>query len=465
MAEMDFAVAGFRLSDIPEGIEPLHFAVQLALLFTTARALGGIAVRLGQPSVIGELLAGILLGPSILGALLPRGYHLVVASGDSEFGPGLEAFCSFAVVLILASAGLELDLGSVRRARSVVASTAACGLLVPFAAGASLGYVLAGIPGMNGVPEKPLVFIVFTATMLSISAVPVLVKILLDLGLLRTGIGATILSAAVAMDVVAWILVACASGLIDGSADIWSVGSLAATVIVFLTLTCLLGRKLVGALASLARRSGVRHWRVAVCLMISFGLAEITQLIGMHAVLGAFVGGMLVKESFGPDVRELWVLRSAVTKFVGPAFFAVFGLKVNLSLLSDPTLLLIGLTVTLVACASKVAGGTLGARLGGLPFWRAAAVGSGINARGSVEVIVAALALSLGVVTQQFYSIIVLMAVATSVMTPTLLKWTLARSEQASSFAESGFVLPGKDDGVSNRPHEITASSLDEVKH
>lgn len=335
----------------------------------------------------------------------------------------------------MAVAGLEIDLGTVRRAGRTVASAAACGLLVPFVVGAGLGCVLTRIPGMNGVPDKPLVFVLFIATMLSISAVPVIVKVLLDLDLMRTAVGATILSAAVAIDIVAWVLIAYASGLANGSTDLGSLGILAALVALFLILAFLLGCRAMRCLTNLVRRTGLKWWAATAFLICAFGLAESTHLVGVHAVLGAFVGGLIFKESLRSEAGELRGLQIAVMKFVGPVFFAAFGLKVDLSLLLDPAFLLVVLVVTLAACASKLIGGTLGAYLGGFPFWKATAVGSGLNARGSVEVIVAALALSLGVITEQLYSVVVLMAVATSLMTPTLLRWTMTRDGRAREFA------------------------------
>lgn len=411
-------------------LQLLRFIVQLVILLVSARLLGELFARLGQPPIIGELLAGVLIGPSFLGGMFPGLYEAVFAPEDQSGQHVLEAFSWLGIILLLMVVGMETDLRVLRRVGRVAAYATVLDVLVPASAGVLLGYLLSQYAALNATQDT-IVFVLFFAVMMAISAVPVLARILGDLGLLRTGVGAAMLSAAVATDTVGWIALAAATGLATGGVSAANVAASVGGTVLFLVTAYFLGRPAVNALTDRARNMRVDYRMVTVALTISFGLAAITQFIGVHAILGAFVGGVLIGQSPHVEDHSKRRMESVVMGFFAPVFFAASGLKVDLSQLLDPLLLSTALLVIVVASASKLVGGFLGARLGGMPFWQAAAVGSGLNARGSMQVIAATLALSLGVITGQLYSLIVAMAIVTSMMAPPLIKWTLSRSKAA----------------------------------
>lgn len=408
-------------------IRLLRFILELALLLVVARGLGEIFKRIGQPPIVGELLAGIVIGPSFLASIFPGFYNAIFAPDDASQQHILEAFSWLGIILLLVVAGIETDLRIVQRVGKVAISTAVWSMVIPFVTGAALGYAVSRVSTLNENPQHSLVFTLFIAIMLSISAVPVIAKILIDLDLMRTNTGITILSAAVANDTLGWILLAAASGLAVGGVQLMSLSISVGGTVLFLVLAYFLGRPVVNALTGWAAGMNVNYRMLTISLVIAFSLAAVTQFIGVHAILGAFIAGILIGES--PHVEDHTVrrLEGMVMGLFAPIFFAASGLKVDLTQLFDPLLIMVGIGVILIASIGKIVGGTLGARLGGMHFWQAAAVGSGLNARGSMEIIAATLALSLGVITQQMYSIIVVMAIVTSMMAPPLLRWTLGK--------------------------------------
>lgn len=412
-------------------LQLLRFIVQLGLLLVSARLLGELFARLGQPPIIGELLAGIMIGPTFLGGMFPGLYEAVFAPEDRSGQHILEAFSWLGIILLLMVAGMEMDPRILRRVGRATAFTTLFNVLVPAAAGVTLGYFLSRHEILNATAPETLVFVLFFTVMMAISAVPVLARILGDLDLLRTVVGATMLATAVAADTVGWIALALASGLAAGGVNAATIGVSVGGTMAFLAAAYFLGRPAINALTFRARSMRVDYRMVTVALAVSFGLAAVTQLIGVHAVLGAFVGGILIGQSPHVEARSKVRLESAVMGFFAPVFFAASGLKVDLTGLLDPFLLGVAVLVILVASTSKLVGGLIGARLGGMSFWQSAAVGSGLNARGSMEVIAATLALSLGVITGQLYSVIVAMAVVTSMMAPPLIKWSLRRDKEA----------------------------------
>lgn len=419
----------------------LRFIVQLGILLVSARLLGEVFARLGQPPIIGELLAGIVIGPTLLGGMFPGLYEAVFAPGDRSGQHILEAFSWLGIILLLMVAGMEMDLRLIRRSGKASAYATAFDLLVPASAGVVVGYHLSQYTRLNATDDT-VVFVLFFAVMMAISAVPVLARILRDLGLLRTGVGATTLSAAVATDTIGWILLSAAAGLAAGGAGASNVAASVVGTLVFLTTAYLLGRPIVNTLTGRARSMRVEYRMITVTLAVSFGLAAVTQFIGIHAILGAFVGGVLIGQSPHVEAHSKRRMESVVMGFFAPVFFAAAGLKVDLSQLFDPFLLGMALLIIAVASTSKLAGGFVGARLAGMPFWQAGAVGAGLNARGSMEIIAATLALSLGIITVQLYSLIVAMAMVTSMMAPPLIKWTLARGK---AIQEPEFCPPGKE--------------------
>ncbi len=402
----------------------LTFWGQLFVLLLAARALGGAARRVGQPAVLGELAAGVLLGPSVLGALAP-GLRAWVFPGDPVQAALVGGVGWMGVFLLLVLVGIETDLELIRRFRRTTAWVVVGSLVLPFVSGAVLGLVLPesflGAAGGRGT------FALFMATALCLSALPVIAKILADLDLLRRNIGQISLAAAMVNDVVGWTLLGVIAGLAErgsvGATDlIWSVSGVG----LFLLVASLLGRRIVDALLREARRRRVGvGGGLSLVTLITLGFGASAQALGTEALLGAFIAGVLLGRSRFADTEVLGHLETFVLSVIAPLYFATAGLHVDVSLLVQPEILRWSLAVLAVGCASKLVGAFAGARLAGLGRREGLALGVGLNARGAVEIVVASVGLSLGVLSASSYTAVVLLAMATSMMAPPLLRWTL----------------------------------------
>lgn len=407
----------------------LLLLVQIAVLLFAARAMGEIARRLGQPSVVGEILAGIVLGPSLLSGLFPVLGAWIVPQGQLG-GYLLEVVSLLGALFLLLITGLETDLGLIRQHARTAMGVSLGGIAVTFTSGFVLGWYLPDdLLAQQGEGFR-LVFALFVATAMSISAIPVIAKVLMDLNLMRRDVGQIIIAAGMSDDTIGWVLLSivvglAGTGVITGGAVFQAVGSVALFMVVSFTL----GRWLVKRALDFVQdevRSPDRLVTLVVVLTMAWG--AVTQALGLEAVLGAFVMGIL----FGQMPRLPQEVHQKLTTIslavFTPIFFAVAGLKVNARALFEPRLLFIALLVIAVATLGKVVGTYLGARLiGRRDHWTSLSFGAGLNARGAMEIIIATIGLELGILSQDMFSIIVVMAMATSLMAPPALRWVLAR--------------------------------------
>jgi Kef-type K+ transport system membrane component KefB len=404
----------------------LLLLVQIAVLLAAARTGGEIAQRLNQPAVVGELLAGIILGPSLLGGFIPAIDRWIIPNPGLP-GNLLEVISMLGAMFLLLITGMETDLALIRRhARSAIGASVG-GIVVPFATGFLLGMYLPD--RLLADPSHRLVFALFVATAMSISAIPVIAKVLMDMNLMRRDVGQTILAAGMTDDAIGWILLSVVIG-IAGGASVTALGIATAVgkVLALILLSFTLGRWLVKQALNFVQdevRSSFRMLTLVVVLTFAGG--ALTQAMGLEAVFGAFLAGILLGQMPRlPESVHRQVTGIALGVFT-PIFFAVAGLKVNARALLDPALLGIALVVIAVATFGKVVGGYVGGRyFGGRDPWTSLAFGVGMNARGAMEIIIATIGLELGLLSQDMFSIIVVMAIATSLMAPPALRWTLA---------------------------------------
>jgi len=401
----------------------LILLIQLATLLALARALAEVMRRLGQPAVIGELLAGILIGPTVLGHFAPAAFAALFPADLAQFHL-LEVVSSLGMVLLLLLTGLETDLRVVRLVGRAAFLASAGGLIVNLGAGAALGFAL---PDRYLVaPETRPVFAAFLATALAITAMPVIGKILIDLNLIRRNVGVIILSAGVIDDTVGWLLLSviagvAGSGSFSGRGLLLTLAELAAFLLLMRHVAWPLLRR---ALHFVHERVRLAGGDLTLILVFTFLSAAATEAIGVHAVFGAFVAGLTVRQVPRVRAESLHLLETFVLSALSPVFFAFVGLRVDLWALSGVALpaLVIG-----VAMAGKLLGCYAGSRLGGMSHWEGVAIGFGMNARGAMELIVALVGLSLGLLTSEMYSTIVLVAVVTSFMAPILLRTVVSR--------------------------------------
>ena len=392
----------------------LVFWTQLLVLVVVARGLGHVMRRIGLPSVIGHLGAGVILGPSVFGRLWESGFHWFLP--DKEISSGaLFAVSWLGVALLLVSAGFETDLDLIRRLGRAAALVTGFSLVVPLVGGLVTGAVLP--EAFVGAEADRTVFTLFVAAALSVSALAVIARILSELGLMRRDFGQITVAAGMANDVVGWVMLAVFTGFATGGGV-----SLPATLRIvvglgaFLALAMTVGQRAVDACLKEVRRLGADlpgALTVAVLTMLVFGV--ITQALGIEAVLGAFVAGVVLHRSRFQQPEVVHHVESLTNSFLAPVFFATAGLRVDLTLLASRSALGWTLLVVGVAVVAKFLGAFAGARLAGQSPRAATALGAGLNARGALEIVIASVGLSLGVFSETAYAVIVLVPLVTSV--------------------------------------------------
>jgi Kef-type K+ transport system membrane component KefB/nucleotide-binding universal stress UspA family protein len=410
----------------------LRFLIQFTLLFVVARILADVMKRLGQATVIGELLAGIVLGQSVLGHFAPA-LHGVLFPPDPLADHLLEALAWIGVIMLLLYTGLETDLGILRSVGRASIAISWLGMIVPALTGFALG---SHIPvSYLAQPNDRLIFSLFIAVAMSISAVPVIAKILLDLDLMRRDLGLIILAAGIIDDTVGWLMLSIVAGLAaHGAIDLKSLGSITIAVVAFVGFCYYVGSNLVVRIMRWVDDRGLaEHAGMSAMVGIAMVCAIVTQAIGIHAVFGAFIAGVMLGRSARLRKADRAELEATTIGVFAPVFFAYSGLKVDLFALHGVGLLAIVLGIAIMG---KMVGCTTGALLSRMKWREALAIGVGMNARGGMEIVVALIGLSLGVLTSEMYAIIVIVAIVTSLMTPPLLSWLLAGVERRPEEAE-----------------------------
>jgi Kef-type K+ transport system membrane component KefB/nucleotide-binding universal stress UspA family protein len=402
------------------------FAAELILLLFFGRALGELMTRIGQPAIFGQLLAGVLLGPSVFGALMPEWRH-VVFPDTPALKSMIDAVSQIGILLLLLLTGMETNLALVNRRRAAVISTSLAGIAIPFACGVALAYALPA----ELIPSKTarLVTALFLGTALSISSVKIVAMTLMEVGAIRRDLGQLILATAILDDTLAWIIIAVISGLaVHATVNLEHVGLSLGLTALFLLVSLTVGKRLIaGVILWCNDNLTIEVPVISAILVIMLCMALTTELIGVHTALGAFVAGLLIGQS--PILTEHieGELRGFIIAFFSPVFFAVAGLGMDLRTLLDPTLLGFTLIIILIASVGKFLGALAGGRLGGLTWLESLALATGLNARGSTEVIVASIGLSMGALSEQLYTMIVAMAVVTTMIMPPTLRWMMAR--------------------------------------
>ncbi|MGW0392265.1 cation:proton antiporter [Streptomyces sp. NPDC003042] len=404
----------------------LLFLLQAGVLLALASALGALAVRWRMPALVGELTAGVLLGPSVLGALAPALSGRLFPR-DAEQLHLLDAVGLLGVLFLVALAGTQVDLGLVRRQSGTALRVSLGGLVVPLAGGVVCGLLLPAT--LAGPGTDPVVFALFMGVAMCVSAIPVIAKTLTDMNLMHRRVGQLTMTAAVFDDVCGWVMLSllsamAASGLHTGDV-VRSVAALAVAGAAAVWVVRPVARRVLGR----ARGAGTVLTSLVVLILFS---AAGSQALGLEAIVGAFACGLAIRSVASKgrgDLTALDPLRRMLTGVLAPLFFATAGLRIDLTALADARLAPLALLVLAVAVVGKFAGAFLGAMASGMTRWEGLALGAALNARGVIEVVIATAGLRMGVLTSASYTMVVLVAIATSLMAPPLLRWTMARVE------------------------------------
>lgn len=402
------------------------FIVQLMVLLLVGRLLGEALLRMGQPAIMGQLMAGLILGPSLLGALFPDLQHAIFPPAKEQKAM-LDAVAQFGVLLILLMTGMETDLALVKKSSRASIAASVSGVIIPFALGFALGEFLpdAMIPD----PDKRLITSLFLGTALSIASVKIVATVVREMNFLRRTVGQVIIGSAIVDDTIGWIIIAVIFGLaLKGHVDPFSIAQSVIGTLVFMAFSLTVGRRIVSFIIRWVNDNFVSELAVITAILLIMGaMALTTHLIGVHSVLGAFVAGILIGESPLLTKHIEDELRGLIVAFFMPVFFGTAGLGADLTVLKDPNLLMLTGGLILIATLGKFGGAFLGGELGGLSRREALALATGMNARGSTEVIVATIGLSMGALSQDLFTMIVTMAILTTLAMPPTLRWTLSR--------------------------------------
>lgn len=402
--------------------------LQACVILVAARLVGVLARRVGQPTVIAEVIAGILLGPSLFGRLA-KGPFLELFPKASL--PGLSLLSQFGLVFFMFLIGLELDPKLLRGRGKASFAISAAGIVVPFTLGALVATQIFAAQASPGVPM--ISFVLFMGIAMSITAFPVLARILAERNLIRTELGAVALACAAADDVTAWCLLAVVVSVVNakglGSAFVTTAFAVAFAGAMLLVVKPLLAR----LAARITTRENLTQNVVAFTFVLLLAAALLSEVIGIHALFGAFLFGAIMPRQGNYAHALAERLEDFVVVALLPLFFAFSGLRTELGLLSGWGDWLLCLALIGVACVGKFGGSFSVARLTGMSWRDSAALGVLMNTRGLMELIVLNIGLDLGVISPKIFTMMVIMALVTTIVTTPLLEWLSPRSFAAAS--------------------------------
>ena len=393
----------------------------LGVIIGTARTVGALFALIGQPAVIGELVAGIMLGPSLLGQVAPGLYEQLLPSNVSAF---LGVYAQLGVILYLFLVGLELDLSVLRKSSHATLAISHASIIAPFLLGSALALGLYPRVSTSGVPFT--VFALFLGVSLSVTAFPVLARILTDLKISRSQMGVVALTCAAIDDVTAWCLLALVVSIAQErtSDAIRTVLLTASLIFVVLKIVAPFARK---AVPRLDRTADLSRAALSVVLLAMLASAMTTEYIGIHGFFGAFLFGAIIPH----ESRLALELKRRLDDFIAvlflPVFFAYTGMRTEVGLITGLQDWLLCAAIIGMACLGKFGGTLVASRLSGVGWRDSAALGILMNTRGLVQLIVLNVGLDLGVISPRLFTMLVVMALVTTLMATPILQMLLRR--------------------------------------
>jgi Kef-type K+ transport system membrane component KefB len=410
--------------------------IQLIVIVAVSRIFGSLFRRMGQPLVCGEIAAGLILGPSFFGGMFPHLFHLVF---NPSVGQIFAIMSQIGLILLMFLIGLEFDFGHLRNNRGTALSISMAGIILPFSLGFWLGRWMHATLHMSG---SWLNLALFMAAAMSITAIPILGRIMVELNISRTRIGSLTISAAAADDASGWILLALVTAIARSTLNPAKLGMMILEVVVFAV--CM-----VWGVRPLLKKWTDRQMRehqgklslggLALLLIMIMVAALITNLIGIFSIFGAFFFGALIydRHEFRQAVQER--LRDFVTVFFLPIFFTYTGLRTDIGTMGGAGLWFMCGLVLLTAFVGKFGGCWLAARFNGLPWREASMIGVMMNTRALMELIVINIGFELGVIPKSVFFMLVFMAVASTYITTPILRRLVRSSEVEQDYMDSEF--------------------------
>lgn len=407
----------FRLTLLHSIQHPLAILLaQIVTIIIAARVMGWICIKIKQPVVIGEMLAGIILGPSLLGLYFPEFSHTLF---PVESLSNLQFLSQIGLILFMFIIGMELDLNVLRNKAHDAVVISHASIVIPFTLGISLAYFLYLYhPPAN---VEFLSYSLFIGISMSITAFPVLARIVQERGLQKSKLGAMVITCAAADDITAWCILAVVIAIVKAG-DFASALYTVALALAYVLLMIKIVRPFLMRVGEVkGTREGLNKPVVAIFFIVLLLSAYATEVIGIHALFGAFMAGAIMPESSRFRTAFIEKIEDVSTLLLLPLFFVYTGLRTQIGLLNDPQLWMTTLLIILVAVIGKFAGSALAARFVGQSWKDSLSIGALMNTRGLMELIVLNIGYDLGVLSAELFSMMVVMALVTTFMTGPLL--------------------------------------------
>lgn len=424
----------------------LRILVQLAVIIVASLVGARVAKWFRQPAVVGEIAAGLLLGPSLFGWLFPSAAATIFAPETTQV---MQILSQIGLILLLFLVGLEFDFSHLRWHGRAALATSLTGVMLPFALGLALApLIYPYLEEVDGAPVPYGGYMLFMGVSMSITAIPVLARILLELDIVRTRIGAVTMTAAAVDDVIGWILLAAISSIVKAQFDGWRVAQMTFFTLAFFAFVAILLRPVMKWLLQRCyvgeERNDISATGLGLVLVVLFLCCIATSWIGIFAIFGAFLLGAALsdeqplRKALGRELRDF------LSVFFLPIFFTYTGLRTNIGSLTDPVHWLILAGILAAAIGGKWGGCTLASWLGGFKLREAGCIGAMMNTRGLMELIVINVGRQLGVIPDSLFCMLVLMAVITTLMTTPLLLWLAPGTELEKPVSQSALGSPSR---------------------
>lgn len=391
------------------------FLIQLIIIIITSRVFGYFFKKMGQPTVMGEILAGIFLGPSILGSLFPAYLQAIFPPGSLDT---MRILSQIGLILFMFVVGMELDLDILRTKARTAVTISNASIIIPFSLGVCLAYFLHDSYAPKDVPFYA--FALFMGIAMSITAFPVLARIIRERALRDKRIEAIAMTSAALNDVTGWVALAFVIAIIKAHSFSNSVYTLLATVAYMLGMVFIV-RPLMNKLAKAQENNFIKQSTIAIIFIVMLLSSLCTELIGVHALFGAFMAGVIMPQQ--------WHFRQIVTDKVEdvalilllPLFFVITGLRTHINTVNTPTLWAVTLLIIFVAVVGKLGGSAVAAKLTGENNYNSLSIGALMNTRGLMELVILNIGYDLNILSQEIFTMMVIMALVTTFMTSPLL--------------------------------------------
>ena len=393
--------------------------LQIGIILVAARLIGWLFRKLHQPRVVGEMFAGILLGPSLLGRLAPDISAAVFPPDSLGY---LNSLSQVGLLLFMFLVGCEVDLKQLRKLGRAAVITSNVSIIVPFILGLLLALYL--YPRLSDQSVHFTGFALFMGSAMSVTAFPVLARILTERNMLRTSVGAVAIACAAVDDVTAWCILAGIIIIVRSSSQELPLWLILVGLSAFILIMLFAARRGLRRLSALyERRGSLTHENIALILLLVLASGWITEALGVHALFGAFLAGVSMPRHHELLEELSQKFEALVVVLLLPLYFAFTGLRSSIFLIAGAEMWFYCAAIIVLAVVGKLVGSMVSARLNGMPWREAAAVGVLMNTRGLVELVILNIGLDLGILSPPLFSMMVLMALITTLMTTPLLTW------------------------------------------